>query len=1111
MKKTPLRLSFLFLSVFAAAGVFAAILPLPAGTRDGINYLAGNTSVTLVLHAPGKTRAFVIGEFNNWAQTTSTQMHQTPDRQKFWLTITNLTPGVEYSFQYVVDNIRIADPYSEKILDASNDPSINDVSGFVVYPNLKAYPTGKTTGYVSVLQTAKPVFNWTVNNFNRPDQRKLLVYELLVRDFVSTHSWKTLKDTLNYLQKLGINAIELMPFNEFEANNSWGYNPNFYTAPDKYYGTDTDLKLFIDECHKRGIAVIQDIVFNHAWGSSPLAQLYWNASLNRPASNNPWFNQTAPHPFGFGCDFNFSSTATRSYFQRVLEFWLTQYKIDGFRFDLSKGFTNKFTGSDVGAWGAYDPERVANIKWLADQVWNVNSGAYVILEHLGDLSEENEFANYRQGMMSWQRLDIRFNEATMGWSDLCKQDISEVYYRHNNYFSKPLRMGNLESHDEERLMYKNNNFGNASGTYNVRNLATGLSRVQAAAAFHVLLPGPKMIWQFTELGYDFSINACTNGTLGVGDACRTARKPIRWDYFQQTDRRRLYTVMSGLMKLKNRFSNVFLTDLNNGYDMGCSTFKFYQISNTELNATVIGNFDVVPQTRTITLQAPGTWTDYITGNSYAYTTAAQTITLQPGEYRVLLNRNITMSNIDNLSTVRNFSVYFKKPAAWPTARIHYWNAFPESAAPATVWPGNAMVQECGDWYRWDFTNLNSINFVFTDGTNKTVDLSASGTSYYDNGWLTSVPVINRNTTASFTATPTSGRAPLSVSVNASASSACSGIAAYNWNFGNGTTATGALASAQYTTAGTYTIKLVITDNQSRRDSTTQSITVTNPTAPITVYVKKPADWAAPVKIHYWNTQPSGALAATTWPGVNMTYDCNDWYRFSFPSNVTASDMVFNDGTGKKTADLLNVTTSRYYDNGWLSAEPAGRCVLASQITLHFKRPSTWTNIPYVYYWNTNPALPSIAWPGFAMTDEGNGWWGYTIKGAGCGNIIFNNNASPQTADLLNVCGEKWYDNGFVNAPVARRPAATTSTDPSIRVYPNPAFSVAYIDLSLSTSGRFSAVLYDASGKVARRIGQRRLPAGSQRIELKREGLARGMYVLETTVNETTVRNTLYFE
>ena len=82
-----------------------------------------------MLHAPGKTKVVLIGDFNNWTQGTSYEMNITPDGQKFWLTVSGLTPGTEYAFQYVVDNtIKIADPYSEKILDAGNDPYINDVS-----------------------------------------------------------------------------------------------------------------------------------------------------------------------------------------------------------------------------------------------------------------------------------------------------------------------------------------------------------------------------------------------------------------------------------------------------------------------------------------------------------------------------------------------------------------------------------------------------------------------------------------------------------------------------------------------------------------------------------------------------------------------------------------------------------------------------------------------------------------------------------------------------------------------------------------------------------------------------------------------------------------------
>jgi len=99
---------------------------------------------------------------------------------------------------------------------------------------------------------------------------------------------------LDYLKTLGITAIELMPIQEFDGNNSWGYNPNLYFAPDKAYGTPDMYKKFIDECHKRGMAVLLDVVFNQSNGLHPFALLFWDSANNRPAANNPWMNPVAP-------------------------------------------------------------------------------------------------------------------------------------------------------------------------------------------------------------------------------------------------------------------------------------------------------------------------------------------------------------------------------------------------------------------------------------------------------------------------------------------------------------------------------------------------------------------------------------------------------------------------------------------------------------------------------------------------------------------------------------------------------------------------------------------------------------------------------------------------
>src|SRR6185436_18836789 len=210
-----------------------------------------NTSATLVLYAPNKTSVVVIGDFTNWATNCAYQMKRTPDGNYYWLTLTGLTPGTEYAYQYLIDNnIRTADPYTQKVLDPDNDQYINAVT----YPNLKPYPAG-ATGIVSILQTAEPQYTWQVPSFTKPDKRNLMIYELLIRDFSAEHSYQSLIDSFRYLKNTGINAIELMPVNAFDGNESWGYNPDFYFAPDKYYGPKNKLKEFVDVCHLNGIAV----------------------------------------------------------------------------------------------------------------------------------------------------------------------------------------------------------------------------------------------------------------------------------------------------------------------------------------------------------------------------------------------------------------------------------------------------------------------------------------------------------------------------------------------------------------------------------------------------------------------------------------------------------------------------------------------------------------------------------------------------------------------------------------------------------------------------------------------------------------------------------------
>ncbi|MEQ1744218.1 MAG: alpha-amylase family glycosyl hydrolase [Saprospiraceae bacterium] len=604
----------------------------PAGTNYGINYVDAQT-VRLQLYASGKQVVYLLGDFNNWTPSEAYQMRRNVIGSAWWIELTGLTPGQPYRFQYLVDGtLRIADPLSTLVLDPWNDGFISPLT----YPNLLPYPAGKTNGVVSVLQTNQPVFNWQAANYSKPKKTDLVVYELLLRDFLDRHDYATLLDTLDYLERLGVTAIELMPINEFDGNNSWGYNPAYHKALDKYYGNAESLKRLVDACHQRSMAVIADVVFNQASGSSPLAQLYWDAANNQTAANNPWFNVKATHDFSVFHDFNHESALTKIYVKNCLQYWLEEFKIDGFRFDLSKGFTQKNTVGNIPAWGNRDPSRIAILKDYADFVWGVSPGAYVILEHFADNDEEKELAEY--GMMLWGNMHGGYKEVALGFSAGIGTDLRWVSHKQRGW-NVPHVIGYMESHDEERLAYDCLNFGNTSvASHNVRSPIVAMRRLELLTNLLYTVPGPKMLWEFGELGYDFSINHCTNGT--VNSNCRLDPKPIRWDYLADPYRRRLYDVTAALLHLR-KTQDVFET-ADFQANLGSGQVRTIYLNSPAMNVAVVANVGVTATTATVNFQHTGTWHEYYTGNTLDALGTTMQIPLGPGEYRLYLDQFVPL-------------------------------------------------------------------------------------------------------------------------------------------------------------------------------------------------------------------------------------------------------------------------------------------------------------------------------------------------------------------------------------------------------------------------------------------------------------------------------------
>jgi hypothetical protein len=630
------------------------IAPLPAGVKEGINYPAGDTSAILVLFAPLKHKIVVVGDFSNWIQQTAYQMNKTPDSNYFWIQLNGLAPGTEYAYQYVIDDsLVVADYNTEKVLDKNVDPTISATT----YPGLKAFPAGASGSLAGVIQTRQTAYSWQVTNFQRPAKKNLMIYELWLSDFTTAGNWQGLIDTLAYLKHLGVNAVEIEPFCNFEGSNSWGYNPNFYFAPDKVYGTAKAVKQFVDACHAQGMAVVMDMVMNHSFGSSPMVQMYWNNAAGVPAANNPWFNQYPTHAFNVGYQFNHVSAATKIFTQRVIDYWLTNYHVDGYRWDLAKGFTQTNTcdatgnNCNVGAWGNYDAGRVAIWDTIYNQMQAASPGSYCILEMFADNSEQKVEADY--GMLLWgEDLNTTYNQATMGYSAPspggATWDLTGSIYNSLGW-SQPGLVVYQESHDDERLMYNNEQYGNSSGSYNIKDKATGLKRNAMTTAFWALAPGPKMLTEFGELGFDYSINWCTNGTVDASGGCRLTPKPIRWDYLQDTSRRQLHDVYATMMALRAAYPGLAvpatLTYSLNG------PFKSLQLGSDSLSVAVIGNFDVVATSSSITFPTGGYWYDLFSGHAIATTAASQSFALAPGEYHIYVNKSLTDTVADTTSTV----------------------------------------------------------------------------------------------------------------------------------------------------------------------------------------------------------------------------------------------------------------------------------------------------------------------------------------------------------------------------------------------------------------------------------------------------------------------------
>lgn len=368
-------------------------------------------TVTFVLRAPHKPYVSLVGDFNRWNSRANPLV--TDGRGTWWTTIPH--PGAtRYGYFVAIDedsHAWVGDPYATELRWQNDQP----------WAYLPAKPSG---------------FKWNDGDWQTPALRDMVIYELCVRDFAGRWArnqpqlgnFKAALKQLDYLAELGINAIEIMPIQAFPGNSSWGYNPVFFFAMADVYGRPDDFKRFVDACHSRGIAVILDVAFNHAWGDHPYYHYYppmYGPTGEWLTNWSPFFHHTpqSVNMWG-GLDWDHFRSDTTRYFQDVVRHWLREYHIDGFRFDwvcgidydsnepMRAGF-HPYHGISAICWAAKEekPDCVlVGEFWQLDGTHPEKSAAKLVHETSMDAAWNGEFHHVLDDVLNqrwqWEKQDI---------------------------------------------------------------------------------------------------------------------------------------------------------------------------------------------------------------------------------------------------------------------------------------------------------------------------------------------------------------------------------------------------------------------------------------------------------------------------------------------------------------------------------------------------------------------------------------------------------------------------------------------------------------------------------------------------------------------------------
>ncbi|MBN1426052.1 T9SS type A sorting domain-containing protein [Candidatus Fermentibacteria bacterium] len=556
----------------------------PAGITDGVTVVGAVAS--FALYAPAKDYVALKGSFNR-EYPNGELMYLSGDT--LWWAAKRLSPG-DYLYQYNIEGIKcIADPWSRDVTWVS--PGTESESG--------SYEHAKTRFSVG----ASP-FPWTDGGFVRPSVEEIVVYELHVGDFaglpdggIGVYADVMAKLAEGYFDSLGIHAVELMPVDEFEGANSWGYNPSFYGAPETTYGTPEQLKALVNEFHAHGIAVLVDVVFNHMWGSAPLFQLYqplgdWNYQ-NHDYANCPYFHDQASQ-WGYKLqhwqEVGGRRYRTWKYVTDALRTWVQDYHIDGFRYDASWG---------VG-WDGYNANGMSFYTWYMREL---DPGLIQIVEedNASRVNSTEADAGWNFSYFHAMKANLQqINDSGHTWGNMIAL-ANELSYSSQGFQECYGPLNYVESHDETRIIYE-------AMTYQGMDYPTALKKSRLGAAVLLTGTGTPMIYH----GQEFAQNATSRNPDGG-----IIPQPLQWQNLSTPSGYALFQHYRRLIWL--RATHEIIRSPSFQVTSRSNTTKHIVFwrgdAGTEQQIVVAANFDTADHLIGIEFPGSGTWYEFTEDDS----------------------------------------------------------------------------------------------------------------------------------------------------------------------------------------------------------------------------------------------------------------------------------------------------------------------------------------------------------------------------------------------------------------------------------------------------------------------------------------------------------------